>query len=59
VFPPKRDSSPLRLERNGTSFQATLSRNVVAWVAPSAAIDSADCILRATLSTGGVFTEQL
>lgn len=44
---------------NGTTFQATVSRNVVAWVAPSAAIDSADCVLRATLATGALFTEQL
>jgi hypothetical protein len=44
---------------DGRTFSATVSRNVVAWVAPSAAIDPSGCVLRATLVSGKTFSETL
>jgi hypothetical protein len=43
----------------GTTYKATIAGRVVAWVATTADIGAADCVLRATLTNGRVFSEQL
>jgi hypothetical protein len=44
---------------DGNSYSATVSANVVAWVAPSAAIDPKTCVLKASLASGKTFSESL
>ena len=47
------------LNCSGSSYPASISGDIVTWIAPNSTIGPADCTLTATLAGGRVFSEQL